>query len=496
MAPTIIPEDYQTLRKEYISNFEALSSTQDRLAKLEKELAWFRKQIFGTKSERLHPDPNQLAMGDLSGNGEEQEVAPKSIPEPPAPQIKRAKPGKKPLPKDLPRRRVVHMPPEVVGHEEAFEKIGEEINEELNFIPSRMEIIEHVYPKYKPRGGGNGKILQSPAVSRPILQGRPGSGLLAHILISKFCDHLPLDRQVKIFKRQKIDIPKSTMVHWIAKSYEMLHPICLEMKNQILSGGYVLSDDTPIQVLDKNKPGTSHRGYLWTYGDLNQVVYDYTPGRSRDGPHDFLQNYSGFLQTDGYAAYNDIPTGGKITRIGCWAHARRKFFELKDTEPEITRVPLELIGNLFGIEKAFSDGSLDFEERKKTAGETQSRLKQWLDETIRKILPASSLAAAINYSLNQWDRLTVYQDHPNLKIDNNFSERCIKSVVIGRKNWLFAGSHEGARRTATIYSLVESCKLQGHDPWQYLNDMLSRQDEKGLKIKYLTPINWKSPERV
>jgi len=487
-APSSIPEDYQTLKEEYIGLASAFNTTESKVEKLEQELAWFRKQIFGTKSEKIHDDPNQLSLG-VEGK---EEAPPSQAEVVEYRTVKRAKPGRRPLPKSLPRRQVVHMPDEVKGKEDKFEKIGEEITEELNFIPAKMEVIEHVYPKYRLKGGEDNPILQAPAAYRPIEKGRPGPGLLAHVLVSKYCDHLPLDRQEKMFKRQKLDIPKSTMVHWIKSCHELLTPIYEKMKEQILSGGYVLSDDTPIQVLDKTKPGKSHRGFLWTYGDLDQVVYDYTQGRSRDGPHAFLEDYSGFLQTDGYSAYNDIPTLGEIIRMGCWSHARRKFFEIKETEPELTKTPLELIGQLFAIDRLYWDGDMPFEERRDKAKEIQKKFKAWLDATIRNVLPASSIAGAINYGLNQWEKLVVYQDHPHLKIDNNFSERCIKSVVIGRKNWLFAGSHEGARRSATIYSLIESCKLQGHNPWEYLNDVLSRLDETPMKIEYLTPIGWKN----
>jgi len=494
-ASSSIPQDYESLKDEYIGIATELNSTQAEVEKLKHELAWLKKQVFGQKSERF-VDNNQLSLDGLALDKKEVDPSPKSNPEHNKTTINRAKPGKKRLPKDLPRRQVIHLPPEVEGKEDEFEKIGQDINEELNYIPSKFEVVEHVYPKYKYKTQTDGKIYQALAIDRPIYKGRPGTGLLAQLLVAKYCDHMPLDRQVKIFKRLNIAIPKSTMVHWTAKCHELLTPICEKMKKQILSGDYVLSDDTPVRVLDKNKPGTTHRGYLWIYGDLNQVVYDYTPGRSREGPHTFLNGYTGFLQTDGYTAYNGIPTEGEITRMGCWSHARREFFELKDSEAALTEVPLRLAGKLFAIDKEYFGSAINFETRKSQAETVLHEFKKWLDETIKNVLPASTIALAIKYCLNQWDRLTVYYKYPHLRIDNNFSERCVKSAVIGRKNWLFFGSHEGGKRSATIYSLVESCKLQGHNPWEYLNDVLSRLDETPMNIENLTPLNWKKPERV
>ena len=221
------------------------------------------------------------------------------------------------------------------------------------------------------------------------------------------------------------------MAHWVAKCSELLAPIYLKMKQQVLESGYVLSDDTSLQVLDKNIRKKSHKGYIWTYGNLEQVVYDYTTGRNREGPNNFLKNYKGYLQTDGYAAYNDLSSSKDIVQLGCWAHARRKFFELKDVEPQLTEYPLDVIGEMYKVEKNFGSGVISFEERKTKAEELQKSFEKWLKKTYPTLLPASSIAKACKYSLNQWDKLTQYHKNESLQIDNNFSERCIKSVVIG-----------------------------------------------------------------
>ena len=240
---SVIPDKYEDLKDVYIEQASELHS-------LKQELSWLKKQVFGTKSEKLHPDPGQLTLdglGSPGGTGPEEDAVPVSV--------NRARPGKKKLPKNLPRIRIIHIPDEVKDIEHHFIKIGIDVNEELNFIPARMEVIEHVYPKFKHIK--EGWIIQATAVSRPIAKGRPGAGLLAHVAVSKYADHLPLDRLVKIFKRLDIDIPKSTMVHWIKLCRDNLLPVYEKMKEQILSGDYVLSDDTSIQVLDKSKKGKS-----------------------------------------------------------------------------------------------------------------------------------------------------------------------------------------------------------------------------------------------
>lgn len=484
MSPSEIPSDYEELRENYIDIY-------GKYYKAQKELEWYRKQMFGTKSEKSPPpDPNQLSLI-------EEPVEPKNKED--NTQVNsfvRAKPGKKPLPKHLPRKQIIHQPQDVLGKEDQFIKIGEDIYEELNFIPAILEIIEHVYPKYKKKDLVDAPILQAPAAYRPIEKGRPGPGLLAHILISKYCDHLPLDRQEKMFKRQKIDIPKSTMVHWIEKICEPLALISEAVKRQVLGSGYVLSDDTSISVLDKSNPGSSHRGYLWDYGNLEQVFYDYTPTRSREGPERILKGYNGYLQTDGYQAYNETGKREDVVHLGCWAHVRRKFFEIKDKEPVHTDKILDLIQELFHIESLFKEGLLEQYIRQEKAEKIQAELWEIIKQKHRILLPSSQIGEAVTYALNQWPKLIEYQKNPILKIDNNFSERCIKTVVIGRKNWLFAGSHEGAKRSAIIYTLAESCKLQKINPWEYFNDILSRLGEYPMDIDSLTPMNWKKSRRA
>jgi transposase len=493
-SSTKIPGTYKELKREYINQAEELAHHKERLVRLEHQLEYFKKQFFGRKSEKSPAPENQLTLDGIlpekSHETKTQEIKGYQR------TIKKAKPGKKPLPKDLPRKRVYHKP----GYDEIhchcgkqMEPFFEDVHEELNFIPAKMEVIEHVYPKYSCTDCHD-KVVQARTIDRPIEKGRPGPGLLAQVVVSKYEDHLPLDRQVKIFHRFKVDIAKSTMSHWIGCIYDLFTPIYDKMKERVLSSGYVLSDDTGIKVLDKNIKGKTHQGYIWSYGDLKQVVFHYTRTRSREGPKEFLNGYKGYLQTDGYSGYNESVNGNGITHIGCWSHARRKFYDIKDSEPEANEL-VKIIGKLFLVEKEAKEKQFSYEGikllREQKSVPILKELKIRLDKMKNRYLPKSPMAGAITYALNQWDKLNVYVTDGRLEISNNFSERCIKTVVIGRKNWLFAGSHEGAKRSAMMFSLTESCKLLEINTWEYLNDIFSRINEHPVKMEDLTPLGWK-----
>ena len=485
-ASAKIPDNYEDLKDSYIQQSE-------RLEKLEHKLLWMQKQIFGRKSEKVVPE-NQLTLDGILPEKQVEEISQKV--DGYKRTVKKAKPGKKPLPNNLPRKKIYHEPTdeELKCHcGKDMVRFSEDVHEELNFIPAKMEVIEHVYPKYSCKSCHD-RVVKAPTANRPIEKGRPGPGLLAQVVISKYQDHLPLDRQVKMFKRFKIDIAKSTMAHWIKRIYEIMDPVYVKMRDQVLSGGYLLSDDTGIKVLDKNLKGKTHQGYIWTYGDLNQVVFDYTSSRSREGPVNFLRGYKGYLQTDGYPGYNECASSGDVVQVGCWYHARRKFFEIKDMEPEANEV-VQIIAKLSQIEAEAKDKKMNHEQRNALRHEKSVpillQLKSRLDKIKNQYLPKSPMAGAINYTLNQWDKLYRYVDDGRLEISNNFSERCVKSVVIGRKNWLFAGSHEGAKRSAMMFSIVESCKLLGIEAWDYLNDVFSRINDYPMKIEDLTPLGWK-----
>jgi transposase len=376
------------------------------------------------------------------------------------------------------------------------EIIGEEVTEQLDYVPASFVVRQNVRYKYACKQCQEGLcIADLPAF--PIEKGRPGSGLLAHVLTSKYADHLPLYRLEGIFARHRIDLQRSTLCDWVGACAELLSPIVTEIHRQILTSVKIHTDDTPVPVQIRGRKKT-RRGYLWAYiGEGNNVVFDYTPTRCRDGPIAFLDDYDGFVQADAYQGYDKLFAKGKCTEVGCWAHARRKFFDAKDSDPGRAYQMLALIRELYDVEHQAKEQELDApgvvklrqQSSKPVLEKIHSRLEEWSGQ----VLPKSPMGKAVTYALGQWIALNRYVDHGILYIDNNLAERVLRMVVIGRKNWLFAGSDSGGERAAVIYSLVASCKLCGIDPFAYLCDVIDRVSIHPAKeISQLVPANWKA----
>lgn len=480
----------------YEELFQENQELRQQIVFLQAEFTQLRRLIFGSKSERHIPgDVNQLHLfaGDVAASSSPTQVEDISY--------KRRKPaktvtphGRKPLPADLPRRDIIIEPEEDTS---GCKKIGEEITEELEYEPARFFVKRYIRPKYA-RPDDEGVIIAA-LPSRPIEKGIPGPGLLTQILINKYVDHLPLYRQRNRFKRLGMDIPESTIDGWVKAAYELLAPLEAPLKKQILNTSYLMSDDTSLKVQDKKKKGKTHKGYFWVYYDplWPAVYFDYRKGRGAEGPQDMLENFSGYLQCDGYAVYDEYQKREDITLIGCFAHARRKFFDARFSDAKRANEMLDLIGKLYKIERKAKDGVLDFKDRHelrhKEASPILKDIKDWLDEQYPKVLPKSGIGGAIAYSLNQWPRLINYLADGRIEIDNNLVENAIRPVALGRKNWLFAGSHAGARRAALIFSLVSTAKLHEVEPFAYLRDVLARiNDHPHKQIEDLLPPNWKA----
>lgn len=500
MAPIdpVIPDDPALLREKYIAHTDELLSLREQFLALKRRNEWLERQAFGRKSERvLPPQPEQTSLEGLLPEAAQPAAVPSG--QVTVPLVRhRSRPGPKPLPKDLPRRTVLHdVPPQqrVCAHcQGALTLSGAHLHEELDYKPAVFEVIEHVHPQYScPSCAGETLMARRPSL--PVEGARAGAGLLAHVLVAKYADHLPLERQEKIFSRHGVSIAKSTMVGWIAGCAEMLVPVVAAMKESVLASTYVLCDETTVPVLDKEKPGKSHTGYLWGYGDgTSAVVFDYQKSRSRAGPEAFLSGFKGYLHSDGYAAYDAIGKREGVAHLGCWAHARRKFFELSESEPWAAEA-VEKIRALYQVEREAKERQLDPEDiaalRKERSAPMLAELHAWLLERRERLLPASGLRGAFEYTLGQWERLARYVEDGRLHIDNNFSERCIRPLVIGRKNWLFAGSHEGAKRAAVVYSLIGTCRLLDIEPFAYLRDVLARVSDYPAKgIADLTPAGY------
>jgi len=446
---------------------------------LKHELDQLKRLVFGSRHERFVPTTpqEQLALGlDV------QQV------QPPVPSVQtieytrkrkeasseKLQPGRMKLPASLPREQVIIEPAQDVS---GWIKIGEEITEELERIPGKLFVRQYVRPKYaKPDGNG---VVIGELPSRPIDKGIAGPGLLAQIIIDKYTDHLPIHRQVQRFEREGMKLPSSTLTDWISATCALLDPLYEVLRKEVLSSTYLQADETPIKVLDKAKKGTTHRGFHWVYHAPQErlVLFDYREGRGREGPTECLKDFKGYLQTDGYAVYEDFDKKPGITLLHCMAHARRKFDEAKDNDLVRASYVLTEMQKLYALERQAKENELSVDElyqiRRKIIPVLDD-LKQWMLENYRSVLPQSAIGQAIYYSLQRWDKLCLYTTDGRLQIDNNLVENAIRPVAIGRKNYLFAGSHNGARRAAMLYSLLGTCKINGVNPFEWLREVLTR----------------------
>lgn len=501
--PTETDKLHNLLQKSYTEN--KMFSTEIQEIRIENEslkyeLANLKRMIFGQKSERfIEADPNQLVIEGLFGSTPiEEEKTQETI------TYDRKKPKKKghsrqPLPDHLLRIKHEIEPSEddkICGCcNKERTVIGEDITEELEYKPAKLYVNQFVRKKYACTTCKD-TIITGELPPRPIEKGRPGNGLVTHIVVSKFVDHLPFYRLEQIFKRDGVFINRSTMSDWIREFYRLFTPLYTAMSNMVSESSCIQADETHVKVQDPKLSGKTHNGYFWSYlGDKKLVVFDYQDNRGRNGPVTFLDGFEGYLQTDGYAGYNEHVRRNDVTHLACWAHARRKFFDAKDKAPKCEMF-LTLIKNLYKVESDAKEQKLSYDEihelRKERSAPILKEIKELLDNPPGTVLPGSPMGKAIYYTLNLWKKLNVYLEDGSLEIDNNGCERTIRAIAIGRKNWMFAGSHEGAKRAALIYSLVATCKLNDINPFEYIKDVLIRiRDYPQLKIRDLVPTNWK-----
>ena len=468
------------------------------VASLKHELDNLKRLIFGSKNERFIPansSPSQLSLDMQTGA-----VAACSVIKTQKieyvreyTQITKEHPGRTKLPEHLERREIIIEPAQAT---EGCKKIGEEITEELEYEPGKLFVNRYVRPKYVM--ADNKGIVIAAMIDRPLPKAIVGPGLLAQIIIDKYVDHLPLYRQMERFKREGINIPYSTIGDWVKNGCTLIDPLYEGLKKLIVQSNYLHADESPIKVLDKDKKGSTHRGYYWVYHNSidGLVWFDYQEGRGREGPRGVLKDFKGYLQTDGYAVYDFFKEEKDITVLHCMAHARRMFFEAKDNNKVIAEYALEQIGLLYNIERKAREQQLDAEQtgqlRQTEAMPVLESLGRWMKETYLKSLPKSTIGKALGYSIGRWPELTLYTTNGKLNIDNNPVENSIRPVAIGRKNYLFAGSHEAAKRSAILYSLMGTCKLHGINPFIWLKDVLQRINNHPInKIAELLPLNWK-----
>lgn len=468
--------------------FEQIISESDRLKsksdRLESENAWLKyklddlkRRIFGVKSERFIPqDPNQPTLFELPAEEKhEKPVEFETITR--KKHVSKKQPLRMEIPAHLPRRTEVIEPENLP---EGAKKIGELVTEVLEYEEANIYVRQIIRPKYIiEQNDEKTRIAVADLPTMPIPKGNAGASLLAYILTSKFIDHLPFYRLAKILKRHKLDVSESTIGGWFAAVCKLLLPFYEVLQQRIFSGDYLQADETPIPVLTHDKPGSTHKGYHWVYYDPGNklVLFDYQKSRGREGPDKLLQNFHGHLQTDGYQVYDGLKNQANITQLACMAHARRKFEHALDNEPVLTAEMMKLFGELYDIEREARETSLSYdaikELRQDKAKPVLEKMKTWLDEHLLTVLPKSGLGNAIAYTVHLWPRLIRYIDDGRFQIDNNLIENSIRPVALGRKNYLFAGSHEAAQNAAMIYSLLATCKINNVEPYAWLKEILS-----------------------
>ena len=471
---------------------------------LKEELAWIKKQLFGQKRERFEGEnPEQLAL-DLGGQPQPAPVEP-VVEEAISYTRKKSRkhPGRHPLPAHLERVEMIIEPDEDFT---GLVCIGEEITEVLAKIPSRNYVIRYLRRKYLRKDGQGMLIGRLP--SRAIEKGIAHESVLADMIVSKYVDHLPLYRQAQILRREGIDIPSSTFSDWIEGCARLLKPLYEALVKVVTTEAqYLQADESPTQVLDapgktsqkkakgdKTSGGKSHRGYMWVYLDVdaNLVLFDYQKGRGREGPTELLKSFKGYLQTDGYAVYEQYDSHPDITLLGCMAHARRYFVKAQSADPKRAGYFLDQVQRLYDLERQLKESQAGAEEiflaRQTQAKPILQHLANWMTEQYPLVLPKSAIGKAIHYAHTRWEKICRYIQHGHFRIDNNLIENRIRPLALGRKNWLFAGSHHAAQNTAIFYSILGSAILNGHNPYQYLFTVLSKLPEYPInRIHELLP---------
>jgi transposase len=462
-----------------------------------------KRMHFGQRSEKMsaHIEQLELRLEDLEANQAAAEPFPAQLAIVAANEKPAKKPARRPLPEELPREVETIAPkqqacPDCGG---TLRPLGEDVSEVLEYVPARFKVIRTVRPKLS--CACCSRIVQEPAPHRAIDKGLAGPGLLAHVLVAKYADHLPLYRQAEIYAREGVELDRSTMADWVGGASRTLRPLVEALKSYVLSAEKLHGDDVPVPVLEPGN-GKTKTGRLWTYvrddrpaGNeaASAVWFAYSPDRKGEHPASHLKSYRGILQADGFAGFNRLYERGEICEAACWAHVRRKFFDLHHGHASpVAKEALERIGQLYGIEKEIR-GRSPAERREVRQARSRPLLEAmhaWLKATMSKLSKKSELARAIHYALEGWPALMVFVNDGRVEMDNNAAERALRTVAVGRKNYLFAGSDAGGERAAAIYSLLGSAKLNGIDPERYMAEVLRRiADHPINRIGELLPWN-------
>ena len=478
---------YEELRQENV----ILKEQNDYLA---EQLDYFKRVIFGQKRERFVPaSDNQLsifgadeAAADLHLEKEEISYSRNKN------KAKKQTPHfRNPIPEHLPRKEIVIEPAGI--DTKGLKKIGEEITEELEYEEAKLYVKRYIRPKYAQKTGEGVFIAELP--SRVIPKGIPGVGLLSHIIVSKFIDHLPIYRIRKQLKRSGVDLAESTINDWIKAVVDLLEALYNIQRARVLGKDYIMVDETTIRVLDSMKKGKSHTGYHWAYYDPlgEEVFFEYQKGRNAEFPTETLKDFKGHLQTDGYAGYNEVGRREDVIQLACFAHARRKFENALSNDKRRASWVLKRIRYLYMVERRAREMELSYEERynfrQRHSIRQLEKMYKWLIKNKAEVVPKSAIGKAIDYALSLWSRLIRYVDDGRFEIDNNLVENSIRPIAIGRKNYLFAGSHNGAKWAAIFYTLLATAELKGLEPKSWLKELLERiADHPMNRLEELLPV--------
>ena len=542
LTPEQLPDDIAELKQRLIATRVELAAkdaelaaaknglviTQLTIEKLKAQIAKLKREKFGSSSERIERAIEQLelALEEAEAAKAEAEAAAPQLPEPetPSPEAQSAEvpaPAKKKrrtLPPELPRRDVVHRPEGICrtcGGSD-LRTVSESVTEVLTYVPARFEVTRHVRPACSCRKCET--MVQAPMPELPIPRGMVDASFLAHIIVAKFCDHLPLYRQAEICARLGLDLDRSQLAEWLGHMAWLMRPLVELIAAHVMAGSVIHADDTPVDVL---APGTGRTktGRLWVYLRDERphagtappaVLYRYTPDRKGEHCRAELANFTGWLHADGYAGFgklyeiagaaaSPLPLAGppRVAEVGCWSHVRRGFFdEWTEHKSAIAKAALDRIGALFDIERPIAGAPPDIRRavRQRAARPKINELAIWLDAQLAKIPGKSDLAGAIRYARSRWIALTRYLDDGQLEISNNAAENQIRPAAVGRKNWLFCGSDVGGERAAVFYTLVRTARLNGVEPEAWLTDVIARIGAHPInRLAELLPWNWQPP---
>jgi transposase len=488
-----IPDDARITKQDLACLIDLVEQKyQEKIAYLEERVRLLQNEIFGRRTEKNYTQEHlQRPLFPSEGKGASAQTSSNDtivIAE-----HNRKKKGRKPLPEDLARIDVIHDIPEeekVCECGSPLRRIGQEVCEKLDYVPAKIRVLRHIRYKYACKScegveSSGPTVKIAPPVVQLIPKSMVSEGLLAHIIVSKFADGLPLYRQEKIFKRLGIELPRATLANWAISAAERCGPLIALLQNDIRGGPLINIDESPLQVL--NEPGRANttKSYMWVFcggtPEHPAVLYRYHPTRSGQVALSFLDRYQGFIQSDGFTGYDHLGQKPKIVHLACWAHVRRKFIEVVKARKKVrggqnpkglADEALEFVGKLYLIEKQCREAQMSpeqiYEMRQQQVKPVLDTFKNWLDEKQSLTPPKGLLGQAIGYTLSLWNRLVVYIADGRLKPDNNAAENAIRPFVLGRKNFLFAGNPKGADACATFFSLIETAKANGLEPFSYL----------------------------